>query len=93
MDKLMWNLTKDEMAGLQDLHLRRIGQARLLESMQRAEGYLLEQESAWWEGVMLRLGLKHDPKRTLTASTELGKVWVKGKVVKLDERAQKYRSA
>ena len=86
MEQFQWELTEDEQAQLKDRWIRRIGQNRILEALQRLEGYQAQQETAWWEGVILRLGIPLKNRGNLRADHVTGKVWVGGKVSSLDNR-------
>jgi hypothetical protein len=86
MEQYQWDLTDEERAQLKDRDVRRRGQLRLLEQIQRVEGYEVEKESAWWESVCLRLGIPPDKRHNLIADPTNGKVWVRGQVSELDKK-------
>lgn len=82
--QLQWNLTPDECAQLRERFFARIGNEQLIDALARSLGARIRAEAAWWEALILRLGLSEEDAKGLVAHWEIGKVWVKGKVKELD---------
>ena len=83
-EQVQWDLLPEEKSELRRRICVKNGNTKLIEALQRALGEQAFEEAAWWESLRLRLGLPVGSIQNLVANHELGKVWVKGKVGKLD---------
>lgn len=84
--QVQWDLLPEERAQLRERTHAKIGNIKLIEALQRTLGLQAEAEGAWWEALRVRLGLSGKDAGSLIADHELGKVWIKGKVKKLDNK-------
>lgn len=89
MIKKQWDLTDEEVVELKDRTVKRRGNYRMLEELQRLLGYEIEKELAWWEAVRLRLNIPASEKRNLITDHQLGKIWIRGEVPSLDKELDK----
>lgn len=84
MEKLQWNLTKEQAEQFREFQYRQKGLSKILRALAQLEEEIAEQESVWWENVMLTNEIPKGFKFKLLADFALRKVWVKGKVPELD---------
>ena len=79
-----WDLTDTEIGELIRRGEQKMGRTILLAELQRQYGLEAKAESAWWESFILRNEIPAPGRYDLVANAEVGKVWVKGAVKKLD---------